>query len=408
MEMTKSLKLPCGAVLPNRIAKAAMSENMASADHIPGAEFPRAYKMWIEGGTGLLITGNVMVDSNHRGESNNVVIEKGLNNQKELKNWADAAKGSDTQIWVQINHPGKQTPKYLTKTPVGPSAIPLDPPLDAMFNNCRELSHQEILEIIQRFAYAAKVCQECGFGGVQIHGAHGYLVSQFLSPKHNQRQDQWGGTLENRMRFAVEIYRAMREEVGADFPISIKMNSADFSKGGFSAEDAIHVARKFSEMGIDLIEISGGSYEKPAMTGVPVKESTKKREAYFLEYAKSIKEVCQCPLMVTGGFRTADFMEEALANNELDIIGLARPLSVDPAFSKKLFEGQKVESQVRKLSSGIKALDKIFPLEIIWYTMQIHRMGKGKSPNPNASVLAVILSSIFDIGLQSLKKVRGI
>lgn len=408
MQVSEQLTLPCGTTLSNRIAKAAMSENMASEDHFPGKEFVTAYKQWVAGETGLLITGNVMVDSNHRGEAFNVVIEQGLNNHNELKEWANTSKGSSSQIWVQLNHPGKQSPKFLTKTPVGPSSIPLRPPLDSMFNQCRELSHEEILEIIQRFAYAAKVCKECGFAGVQIHGAHGYLVSQFLSPLHNKRVDQWGGSIENRMRFGIEIYKAMREQVGDSYPISLKMNSADFSKGGFSPEEAVLVAKSFSEIGIDLIEISGGSYEKPAMTGAKIKESTKRREAYFLEYAKAIKEVCKCPIMVTGGFRTSDFIIEALANNELDIIGLARPLSLDPYLTNKILKGEKVESQVQMLSSGIRFIDKLFPLEILWYTMQIHRMGKGLSPNPKASVWSAIFRSIKDLGFQSFKKVRGI
>jgi len=405
--LNKELKLPCGVILSNRLAKSAMSENMASPEHFPKEEFVKAYSTWVKGETGLIISGNVMIDSNHRGETNNVVIEKGIDNHEELKRWATVARESNSQIWIQLNHPGKQTPKFLTKTPVAPSAIEFAPPLNTMFNTPRELSNEEILEIIARFAYAAKVCKESGFGGVQIHGAHGYLVSQFLSPKHNQRNDNWGGSQEKRMNFVKEVYLAMREEVGADFPIGIKMNSADFSKEGFSLEDATSVAQALSDLGIDLLEISGGTYEKPAMMGAPIKESTKKREAYFLEYAQEIKKAISCPLMVTGGFRTLPFMEEALENNELDLIGLGRPLCIDPFFSQKLLAGKNVTCEVRPLTSGSKIVDKIFPLEIIWYTMQIRRMGKGLLPKPNASVYSAILKSAFEIGVQSFKKVRG-
>lgn len=406
MNISQKLKLPCGASLPNRLAKAAMSENMASEDHHPGPEFKAAYRKWISGGTGLLFTGNVMVDSNHRGEPYNVVIEKGLDNHEALKDWASASQGSENQIWVQLNHPGKQSPKFLTKTPVGPSPIPFEPPMSNMFNPCRELTHEEILQIVERFGYAAKVCKEVGFHGVQIHGAHGYLVSQFLSPRHNQRSDEWGGTPAKRMKFPLEVYRAIREAVGPDFPVSIKINSADFTKGGFSPEEAIDVAKRISEAGIDLLELSGGTYEKPAMTGVKVRESTKKREAYFLDYASKIKEVVQCPVMVTGGFRTLDFMEEALANNELDVVGLARPLAINPNFSAQLLSGEKVESLVRPLSSGFKALDKAMPLEILWYTLQIRRMGKGLDPDPNLGVYSTMIRTALEVGLTSLKKVR--
>lgn len=406
MKLTDKLELPCGVSLPNRLAKSAMSENMASSDHIPGPEFPRAYQAWVDGGTGLIITGNVMVDSRHRGEPNNVVIEEGLDNHEQLKQWASVSKKSDSQIWVQLNHPGKQTPKYLTPEPVGPSAIPLAPPLDAMFNQCRELKDEEIKDIISRFAHAAEVCKQVGFDGVQIHGAHGYLVSQFLSPRHNKREDHWGGTPEKRMNFVLEVYQAMREKVGGNYPIGIKINSADFSKGGFTPEEAIEVAKKLSESGIDLIELSGGSYEKPAMTGVKVKESTAKREAYFLEYAEAIKQVAKCPVMVTGGFRTGEFMREALDNGSLDLIGLARPLCLNPNMSKQLLNGEPVNSEVRQLTSGIKAIDKVFPLEIIWYTMQIHRLGQGLPPKPKAGVYGTIFKSALEVGLQSLKRNR--
>jgi 2,4-dienoyl-CoA reductase-like NADH-dependent reductase (Old Yellow Enzyme family) len=406
MKLSESLELPCGKTLPNRIGKSAMSENMASEDHIPGPEFPKAYETWVKGGTGLIITGNVMVDSRHRGEPNNVVIEQGRDNLQQLKQWAAVSKESNSHIWVQLNHPGKQTPKYLTPEPVGPSSIPLSPPLDAMFNQCRELTHEEVLEIIQRFGYAAQICKEAGFDGVQIHGAHGYLVSQFLSPRHNQRDDHWGGTPEKRMNFVLEVYQAMRKEVGKEFPIGIKINSADFTKGGFTPEEAIEVAKKLSESGIDLIELSGGSYEKPAMTGVKVKESTAKREAYFLEYAQAIKEVISCPIMVTGGFRTRDFMEKSLEENKLDIVGLARPLCLNPNMPNQLLNGEDVKSQVRQLTSGVKAIDKVFPLEIIWYTMQIHRLGRGLKPKPKAGVYGTIFKSAFEVGLQSLKRNR--
>ena len=407
MKIRESLNLPCGVILPNRIGKSAMSENMASPPLYPGKEFYTSYKSWIDGGAGLLISGNIMVDSRHLGETNNVVIEKGIDNTSQLKDWSRARENSKSHIWVQLNHPGKQTPKFLTKKPVAPSAITLKPPLDQMFNTPRELSEEEIFDIIDRFAYSAKVVKESGFTGVQIHGAHGYLVSQFLSPAHNQRSDQWGGPLENRMRFVVEIYKSIRESVGASFPIGIKLNSADFAKGGFTHEEAVMVAKKLSELGIDLIELSGGSYEAPIMTGIKIKKSTQKREAYFLEYAADIKKVIHCPLMVTGGFRTSEFINRSLEEESLDIVGMGRALCLNPQFSNQLLAGEKVESEVRPLSSGVNILDSIFPLEIIWYTMQIQRLGAGKKPNAKISVYRSIFHSILDMGVQGLKRVRS-
>jgi 2,4-dienoyl-CoA reductase-like NADH-dependent reductase (Old Yellow Enzyme family) len=408
MKIQEKLSLPCGTVLPNRIGKSAMSENMAAPLFFPNEKFNKAYKTWIDGGTGLCITGNVMIDSRYLGEANNVVIEEGIDNLSELKNWADASSGSDSHIWVQLNHPGKQSPKFLTKEPVAPSALALPAPLNNMFNAPRALGEKEIFEIIERFGHAAKTVKDCGFDGVQIHGAHGYLVSQFLSSKHNQRKDQWGGDIDGRMKFVVEVYKKIRENVGAEFPIGIKINSADFGRGGFSHNEAVEVARKLSELGIDLIEISGGSYEAPVMTGAKIKGSTQKREAYFLEYAADIKKVISCPLMVTGGFRTGEFMKEVLSESEqLDVVGLGRALCLNPNFSNEVLAGKKVVSEVKRLTSGSKLIDSIFPLEIIWYTMQIHRMGAGKKPNPRASVYLAIFSSIKEMGLQSIKRVRS-
>lgn len=407
MKLDNPLTLPCGKVLPNRIAKSALSENMAKKGHIPGIEFYNAYSTWAEGGTGLCISGNIMIDSQHRGEAHNVVIERGLNNHTALKKWSKVSQENSMHIWLQLNHPGKQTPKFLTQTPLAPSSIALTPPLNNIFNHPRELTHEEILDIINRFSHAALVAKECGFQGVQIHGAHGYLVSQFLSPHHNRRNDKWGGTLEKRMNFVIEIYTAIRTKVGDKFPIGIKLNSADFSKGGFSHEDSIAVAKRLSDLGIDLIEVSGGSYERPVMTGLKIKDSTKKREAYFLEYAKDIKKNVNCPVMVTGGFRTASLMQKALTSKELDIIGLGRPLCIDPSFTKKILTDSTARCPTPFLTSGVKKLDQLFPLEIIWYTMQIHRIGKNKFPNPRMSAYKAILSTALDTGLQSLKKVRG-
>jgi 2,4-dienoyl-CoA reductase-like NADH-dependent reductase (Old Yellow Enzyme family) len=404
--ISDNLMLPCGATIKNRIGKSAMSENMGSKGFVSNRSFETLYGRWADGGTGLLITGNVMVDQRALGEAHNVVIEKGINDPC-LKLWANAGRKNDTHIWVQLNHPGKQSPKFLSKLPVAPSAIPLKKPLSRVFNTPRELSESEILEIIERFAFAAKVCKESGFTGVQIHGAHGYLVSQFLSPTHNQRTDKWGGTIENRMRFVSEIYTAIRVEVGPDFPISIKLNSADFQKGGFTMEDSMKVVKHLSELGMDLIEISGGTYETPVMTGTNVKESTKAREAYFLDYCEEVRKIVKSPLMLTGGFRTSHGMNEALASGVCDMVGIARSLAINPDFSNELLSGKDVASLVKPLTTGFPFLDRTFPLEIVWYTDQIHLLGKGQDPNSKRSPLRSVFSMILELGMSAVKKVRG-
>jgi len=404
--LQEELLLPCGVRLKNRIAKSAMSENMA-VEHKPDLKFQRLYKLWAEGGTGLLITGNVMIDSTALGEAYNVVLDSQNHIDDELKLWAQSGTDNDTALWMQLNHPGKQSPKFLSPIPVAPSALEFAPPLNKLFNKPRELSEEEINKIIKAFGYAAKKAKDCAFSGVQIHGAHGYLVSQFLSPRHNQRNDQWGGSLENRMRFVLSIYKEIRSQVGDKFPVGIKLNSSDFQKNAFTQEESIQVMTSLDKAGIDLIEISGGTYEMAAMMGKgKQKESTQKREAYFLEFAELARKNIKCPLLLTGGFRTRKGMEEALQGGAVDMIGLARSLAIDPQFSNKLIKDDTTVSPVKRLSTGFKTLDRLLPLEIIWYTDQIHKLGKGLNPNPNRSVLAVALNMIFEMGLQSLKKQR--
>ncbi|MDD4976362.1 MAG: NADH:flavin oxidoreductase/NADH oxidase family protein [Bacteriovorax sp.] len=406
ISLNDSLTLPCGAVLKNRIAKSAMSENMANQDYTPNEKFQNLYHTWATGGAGLLITGNVMCDKRYLGEPKNVVIENGFLGIDELKKWAQSGIINQTHLWMQINHPGKQSPKFLTKEPVSASAIALKSPLDKMFNPPRALDEKEIYDIIERFTFAAITAKKAGFTGVQIHGAHGYLINQFLSPLHNSRQDQWGGSLTNRMRLVLEIYKSMRAALGGQFPIGIKLNSADFQKGGFTEEESLEVVKVLAAEKIDLIEISGGSYEAPEMMGSK-KESTIKREAYFLEYCEKIRKEVTVPLMLTGGFRSREGMESALKSNACDVVGLARSVALDPNFPNEILRGQNVLSKVKQLTTGIKAIDKAMPLEIIWYADQIHRLGKMKNTNPNAHPLLSVVKTLFASGLEGLKRVRA-
>jgi 2,4-dienoyl-CoA reductase-like NADH-dependent reductase (Old Yellow Enzyme family) len=194
------------------------------------------------------------------------------------------------------------------------------------FGPPRALEVAELMDIKSRFVYAAKVCQDTGFDGVQIHSAHGYLLSSFLNPLANNRpelfgkEDQYGGDLANRSRLLLEIIHAVRDAVGPTFPISVKLNSADFQEGGFSPEEAVQVSIMLEEQGgIDLLEISGGNYESGIFEEATQhehegkRESTVKREAYFLQYAIEIKKALKnTPVMVTGGWRVKKYMEQAI------------------------------------------------------------------------------------------------
>jgi 2,4-dienoyl-CoA reductase-like NADH-dependent reductase (Old Yellow Enzyme family) len=384
--LQQPLELPCGAVLKNRIAKSAMTENLASNDNSPNETLIQLYKRWVNGGAGLIITGNIMVDSKALGEPANVVVEDERNIYL-LKKWADVANGTGTHFWPQLNHPGRQAPGNINKEIVGPSAIGLQNN-KFIFKTPRALKEKEILEIIEKFGNAALVCKKAGFTGVQIHGAHGYLISQFLSPIANQRKDDWGGSLKNRARFVIAVYENIRAKVGKDFPVGIKINSADFQRGGFTEEESMEVVHTLSGLGMDLIEISGGSYEQPAMMGS--KQSTQAREAYFMEYIEKVRKIIKQPLMLTGGFRTVELMNNAIADGHLDVVGLARPFSMYPEIANEILNGSVTKIYVPSPRTGIKMIDQMGFIDILWHELQMERIGKLKEPDPTIKAIAAI------------------
>ncbi|OZM55941.1 NADH oxidase [Lottiidibacillus patelloidae] len=406
--LEKPLILQNGITIKNRFFKSAMSEALGSKSHQPTASLITLYRTWAEGGVGLSVTGNVMIDSQALGEPGNVVVEDERDLDM-LKNWAKAGTENETQLWMQINHPGKQSPKMISNEPVAPSSIPLTGKLQNFFNTPRALTEEEIKDLIKRFGNSARIAKKAGFTGVQIHAAHGYLINQFLSPYHNQRNDQWGGPLENRMRFVLEVYHEIREQVGDAFPIGIKLNSADFQRGGFTEEESMEVVKKLSEVGIDLIEISGGNYEQPAMMGSSKKESTKKREAYFLHYAEKVRTLINTPLVVTGGFRTVSAMNEAIECGAVDMIGIARPFTLIPDLPNKVFNGTYEPLQDKPIKTGLSLIDNNLPIiEMGWYGQQLKRMGQGKAPKPNLSPWSTLLHVLTSQGKYAFQKKRGL
>ncbi len=321
-----------------------MTEGLADADDRANERHDVLYGRWSDGGAGVLLTGNVMVDRRYLERPGNVVID-GNGGEDALRSWSTAGTRAGNHLWMQISHPGRQCTRMSSSHPVSPASEKLKGMMGFVAPP-RALHVNEIREIIQRFAHVARTAKQAGFTGVQIHCAHGYLASQFLSPRANRRTDEWGGSLENRARFALEVYQAVRDAVGGDFPVSVKLNSADFQKGGFSKEESTQVAHWLAELGLDLLEISGGNYEQMAMfsdTGEdPEKkaESTRRREAYFLEYARDMRAALEdTPLMVTGGFRTPELMREVVASGEVDVVGIARPFCVEPDLARTILGG---------------------------------------------------------------------
>ena len=402
--IASSFTLPNGSVLKNRIAKSAMSENFGTRNQAPSKGLINAYKIWAKGNPGLLITGNVMVDAMALGEARNVVVED-YKDFELLKKWARSVEGTGVQLWPQINHPGRQAFAAINRKTVGPSAISLSlGSASKMFKIPKALSDEEIWSIIKRFGNTARIMKEAGFTGCQIHGAHGYLVSQFLSPSSNVRTDQWGGSLSNRARFVLEVYREIRRQVGSDYPIAIKINSADFQRGGFSEEESLEVIRFLDNEGIDLIEISGGTYERPAMINGDSKKSTISREAYFLDYIKKARKLITTPLMLTGGFRSVSVMEKALEDGNLDVVGLARPFCLYPNLANQIFNCsvERFETPIPQI--GIKFLDKLGGVELPWYELQIQRIGKGKSPKINLLAILAFWFSLKSLFFKSFWK----
>ncbi|MFF2088438.1 nitroreductase family deazaflavin-dependent oxidoreductase [Nocardia sp. NPDC058176] len=413
--LSDPLALPCGQVLPNRLMKAALSEGLGSTEFGPDERLDRLYRRWGAGGFGLIVTGNVMVDRTQLGEPGNVVIED-ERHLADLRRWAETAKAGCARIWMQINHPGRQANPLATRTqPVAPSAIGLElPGVPAP----RALTDAEIVDIVGRFATTARIAEAAGFDGVQIHGAHGYLVSQFLSPLANQREDRWGGNAENRARFVLEVARAIRAEVSDSFAVAIKLNSADFQRGGFTEDESREVVRRLAAERLDLIEISGGSYESPAMMGRPVTRSasTAAREAYFLEYARSVRAVAGAvPLAVTGGFRTRTAMDAAVESGECDVVGLGRPAAIVPSAAGDLLHGRTARLRSPRVSlrlpaamttlAGIKAVEGALDLQ--WHTDQLHRIGAGIDPDPERTAWFTAATMLKRNGVDAFRSRRS-
>jgi len=407
IQLSDPLRLPCGVSLPNRLLKSAMTEGLADALDRPTAAHEALYRAWSLGGTGTLLTGNVMVDRRYLERPGNVVLED-ESALPALQRWAAAGTSAGNQLWMQLSHPGRQCSRMVTRQPVAPSAVQLQ--LGGMFGAPRALTEDEIADIIARHARAASLAQRAGFTGVQVHGAHGYLASQFLSPRTNQRNDRWGGSLDNRARFLREVVRAVRAAVGPQFPVAVKLNSSDFQRGGFGHEEASRVASALVEDGIDLLEISGGTYEQLSLLGIDSPDEphkargTREREAYFLDYATAIRGSARVALAVTGGFRTPDAMRAALAKGLVDVIGLARPLCVEPALSARLLAGSSEsapqDEQRLRLAGGflgpassnrtLRALNG--QAQTAWYYRQILQLAAAESPQLELSATAALLS----------------
>jgi 2,4-dienoyl-CoA reductase-like NADH-dependent reductase (Old Yellow Enzyme family) len=258
----------------------------------------------------------------------------------DLAKLADAVHKEHGRIVVQINHAGMQANPEDVSEAIAPTAI------EAPFlrRPAREITSQEIETVIQAYGNAARRCQEAGFDGVQIHAAHGYLISQFLSPFVNRRSDQWGGNRKKRMRFLREVCAAVREQVGSEYPVLIKLGMMDAVEGGLPSEEGVQVAAALAKMGFDAIEISGGiGGIKNLNTQKGIRSEAD--EAYFLPQARQARPITQLPIILVGGFRSRPVMEQVLAEGLADYISLCRPLISEPDLPNQMKLGLKEKSR---------------------------------------------------------------
>lgn len=376
------LTLTSGLTLKNRVVKAAMEENLANASQQPDQALYNLYSQWARGGVGLILTGNVMIDHLAMTGPGGVALEKGAD-LSPYKALVKTAQQNGCKIVMQINHPGRQVFKKMGGKVLSPSDVALNMGKhSAMFEQPKAMDEAEISDVIERFACTAELAQQAGYDGVQIHAAHGYLLAQFLSPLTNKREDEWGGSLENRARMLLTVVQAIKQRVSDSFSVSVKLNSADFQRGGFDVDDAQAVVKMLEDHQIDFVELSGGSYEAPAMQGRSADQRTLAREAYFLEFAEQIAASTTMTIMTTGGISRMETAQKAL-DSGVELIGMASALAFTPDLVEQWQRNSSVQGFIPKVRWKDKTLSGLATMAVI--KRQLRLMSKGKRPKLNSS-----------------------
>lgn len=330
-----------GVTMRNRMVRSATWEGMCESDGKPTAKLADCYASLAKGGVGLIISGYTFV----RPEGKQLPGKMGIHSDdfaEAFENLTQAVHGVGGAIAIQLVHAGGQAnTKVSGHATVAPSAI--ETPQFAV--KPEELTMEQIHGVIDAFAKGAKRAKAWGFDGVQLHCAHGYLINQFLSPLTNRRSDQYGGSIENRCRFLLDVYRAVRNEVGEDFPVMIKLNAADHLEGGLEFQDALYAARQLDSAGVDAIEVSSGT--PVSGDDGPAREKINKpeKEAYNLELAIAMKENVSCPVMAVGGFRSFDVARNAIEKSGMDFISMSRPLIREPDLPARWQQGDRTTAK---------------------------------------------------------------
>lgn len=372
-----------GRDAPNRFLKGAMTERLSSWDAenlpargVPSEQLVNVYKRWGEGEIGLVLSGNVMIEYDHLEAAGNPIVPRDAPYEGErferFKAMATATKKHGSLAVAQVSHAGRQVESRIQKNPISASDVQLEGNIMGMtFCKPRPATEEDIKNIIEGFAHAAEYLEKAGWDGVELHGAHGYLLAQFLSQTTNQRTDKYGGSLENRCRLIVEIAAEIRKRTSKSFILGIKLNSVEFQDKGFNPEEARDLCKILEENKFDFVELSGGTYEKLAWSHR--KESTKKREGFFMEFADLIAPVLsKTKVYVTGGFKTVGAMVDCLKS--VDGVGLARPLCQEPRLCKDMLAG-KVKGAIK-----MKIEDTDFGLSVFAAGVQIKQIGKDHEP----------------------------
>lgn len=372
--LAQPLKLPCGAILKNRLVKSAMSDSLGDGEGNPTEVQMRLYEKWANGGVALSIIGEVQADPRYPEKPGNLVLGPSTN-QHSMRALALKGTVNGAHLWPQLGHAGALSHLPISQ-PKGPSA------LDIEGLSCEGMSLDDIEELPLAYARAAKFAKDMGFGGVQIHAGHGFLLSQFLSPLFNHRTDAYGGAILNRFRVVGKVIDQVRQAVGPSFPIGIKINSTDNLVGGLTEDDALEVVRILDQTSIDLIDISGGTYFPGAVSSSDKSSSG----PYFIDFAKHAKEVTQIPIMATGGFVTKDQAVSAIQNGSVDMVGLARAMVLNPQLANIWLSDESGDPEFPIFKApprgGITA----------WYSMRLTALGQDEenqfSNTPQAALQA--------------------
>ena len=370
--LSQPLHLPCGVVLKNRLVKSAMSDSLGDGRGAPTEVQVSLYERWANGGLALSIIGEVQGTSDFPEKPGNLVLDA-KSDPDRFRALARRGSTNNAHLWLQLGHAGAMADVSIS-TPKGPSALSL-PGL-----TCGALTVSEINHLQDEFARTAVLAKELGFGGVEIHAAHGFLLSQFLSPLFNTRSDAYGGSLDNRMRLLLQVVECVRRAVGPEFPIGVKLNASDQLQGGFQPDEALAVVTALDSTSIDLVDISGGTY----FPGAPSSSDRAGSGPYFLDFAERARTKTTKPLMVTGGFKTFQQAEAAIQDGKADLVGLARAFVVKPDLANNWLSASPSNPQFPRFDNppegGVTA----------WFTMQMTQIANGESALSPADIHAAV------------------